>query len=438
VLAFTFIVSLLTGVCCALVPALQATKTDLRALLNEESGGATKGAHNIRMPNLLVVSQVGLALALLIGASLLIKSFLLLHEVNLGFKPDKVLSLRLDPPEVKYPGNPPKIEFFTRVLHGIESLPDVKAAGLVTSLPLGGGAMDVPFEIDGQPSSPTLEAPRADYTVISRNYFMAMGIPQIKGRAFTEMDNDRAPGAVIINEAMAKRYWPGKDPLGSNLFLTFEGNRVRREIVGIVEDVRRAALSDQPRPEMYVPYTQGPQAFTSLVVQASSGPLDIVSAVSAQIHAVDPDHPVSEVRTMSQVIAESEAERTFNMHLLNIFAWLALALALIGLYGVTAHSVTLRMPEIGIRMALGARRGEIFKLVLKQGLLLVSVGIGIGLGIALGVTGVMKSLLYQTGTRDPETFLISSLALMLTALPAICVPAFKASRLDPLDAIKKE
>jgi putative ABC transport system permease protein len=438
VLAFTFTISLLAGIFCALVPTLQVTKTDLAALLKGEQRGATKGVQVTRIRHLLVVSQVGLALALLIGASLLIKSLLLLNQVELGFKPDNVLSLLVDPPEFKYPGDPPKIEFFTRILHRIENLPDIKAAGIVTNLPLSGAAMSVSFEIDGRPVASSHEAPRADYTRVSRGFFAAMGIPLLKGRTFTEMDNDRSPGVVVINETMAKRHWADQDPLGKSLFLTRRGKRVRREIVGVAGDVRRASLSDMPRPEMYIPYTQEPQAFTFLVVQTSSNPLDVVSAVASQIQAVDPDHPISQVRSMPQVIAESEIRRTFIMLLLNIFAWLALVLALIGVYGVIAHSVTLRRPEIGIRMALGARRADIFTMVLKQGLLLTLIGILIGFGIALGLTRVMESLLYQIGTRDPETFLISSIALVLTALPAICIPAYKASRLDPVAALKKE
>jgi len=308
----------------------------------------------------------------------------------------------------------------------------------VTNLPLSGASMGVSFQVDGRPVTSGQAGPRADYTIISRNFFKAMGISLLKGRAFIEMDNDRSAGVAIINEAMAKLYWPDKNPLGEGVLLKFGGKQIRREIVGVVGDVRRASLSAMPRPEMYVPYTQGPQAFTFLVVQTSSDPLGIVSAVSAQIHAVDPDHPISEVRSMRQVIAESETERTFNLFLLNVFAWLGLILALIGVYGVIAHSVNLRIPEIGIRMALGAQRGDVFKMVLKQGLLLTSIGIVIGLGMAVSLTRMMKSLLYQVGARDPETFLISCITLALTALPAICIPAFKASKLDPLDALKKE
>jgi putative ABC transport system permease protein len=438
VLVFAFAASLLTGLLCAVIPTLQGTRVDQTNLLKEEHRGLTHSAQLIRMRHLLVISQIGLALALLIGAGLLIKSFILLYREELGFKPEGVLSLRIDPPEFKYRGNPPKIEFFSRVLQGIESLPEVKAAGLVTNLPMSGAAMSVSFQIDGQPVASDQESPRTDYTTTSQNFFKAMSIPLLKGRTFSEMDNERSPEVAIINEEMASRFWPGANPLGQGVFLTLGGRRSRREIIGVVGNVRRASLSVKPRPEMYVPYTQRPQAFTFLVVQTSVDPLSAVSAVSSKIHAVDPDHPVSEIRSMPQVIAESEAERTFNLLLLNIFAWLGLILALVGVYGVIAHSVTLRTSEIGIRVALGAQRSDIFKIVLKQGLLLTSIGTVIGLGIAFGLTQVMKSLLYQIGTRDPMVFLISSIVLALTALPAVSIPAFRASRLDPLDAIRKE
>lgn len=437
---FTFALgaSLLTGILSGIVPSLQASRTDINTVLKEESLSSIGGGRSRHLRNLFVVSQIGLALVLLIGAGLLIKSYVLLQRVSLGFKPDNVLTMQLALPDFKYPDPAQQVAFFNQLIQRIEAAPGVQSAGVVTSLPLSGAGTSTNFNIEGRPVPPPQDRPMADYTAISPDYLDAMSIAVLKGRSFTDQDTATSPGRVIINETMANRFWPNEEAVGKAITVSLGSAPTRLEIVGIVADVKNAKLSGETIPGMYVPYTQSPAGFMFLVARTTPDPLSMTSTLTHEVYAIDKDQPVARIKSMAQVISESESNRNFNTVLLTLFAGLALTLAVLGVYGVIAYSVNQRKREIGIRMALGAQQRDIVKLILKQGLVLVMVGIAIGLVAAFILAKFMSSLLYQISDRDLVTFTVASLALTVVALLAICIPAFKATGIDPIIALRQE
>ncbi len=438
VFAFTLGLSLLSGIVFGLLPALHATKPNLSESLKEGGRSATEGLGSNRLRSALVVSEIAIALTLLIGAGLIIKSFIRLQDVDPGFKPERILALDIALPGAKYREAPKMVAFYNQLLTRVAALPQVESSALVSALPLTGGESFLSFTIEGRPAPPPNQVVDAEYRVVSPNYFATMGIPLVRGNGFTERDDANVAQVLIINETMAKKYWPGEDPIGKRINLADPPTILWRTIVGIVRDGRHERLDAEPYPQMYAAYTQNPQGQMTLVTRASAEPLSLVPAIRGELMAVDKDQPLYNVRTMAQVMSDSIARQRFNMLLIAIFANIGLILAAVGIYGVISYSVTQRTHEIGIRMALGAQTIDVLKLVLGQGLLLALVGVGVGVLAALGLTRLMTSLLFGVSTTDPLTFLGISLLLTAVALLACYIPARRAMKVDPIIALRYE
>ena len=438
VLLFTFIVSLLTGVLTGLIPALQASRTNLSSALKEESRGGTFGTRSRLIRNLLTVSEVGFTLVLLIGAALLIRSFWLLQKVNLGFNPDQVLTMQMALPIYKYPESSQRAELLNQMLPRLAALPGVESAAVTTSIPLSGTDTQSSFEIAGRPPDSAQNKPLVNVVVASPDFFKTFQIPLVNGRGFVTQDTDKSPPVAIINQAMAQKFWSNENPLGARLTTTLEPGKVQREIVGIVGDVRSGSLSDEAQPTIYMPYAQNAFNLVFLTARTKPDPMSLAFPMRKEVLAVDPDQPVYDIKTMNRVLWDSSSKQNFNMLLLTIFAALALILATIGVYGVVASSSSQRTHEIGIRMALGAKRSDILKLFLRQGLVLVLAGIALGLTVAFGLTRFLESLLYEIKATDPATFMLVVLSLMIVFFLAILIPAWRAARLEPMVALREE
>ena len=437
VLGFVLIVSLTTGLVFGLVPALQATKSDLNESLKEGGRGGTAGARRNRARGLLVVSEIALSLVLLIGAGLMIRSFIRLEQVNPGFDARNVLTMRLTLPSAQYTDIRKRASLFQQVISRIQALPGVESAAAISRLPLTPGNSGRGLVIEGVQPDSSGNGPTADYRVISPDYFRTMGISLLKGRVFTERDNTQSSDSIVINRTMAERYWAGEDPLGKRVQVGINGNPTL-QIIGVVEDVKHLGLDSKARPEVYVPYEKDPWPFMTVVVRGSSDPKILAGAMRSEVWAVDGDLPIPDIKTIEQLLSDSVARRRFNMLLLAIFGGVALVLAAVGIYGVMSYSVTQRSHEIGIRMALGARQSDVLKLVVGQGMTLAFIGVGIGLVAAFALTRVMASLLYSVGATDPLTFAVISVLLTGVALGACFVPARRATKVDPMVALRYE
>lgn len=437
VLAFVLIVSLTTGLVFGLVPALQATKSDLNESLKEGGRGGSAGARRNRARGLLVVSEIALSLVLLIGAGLMIRSFIRLEQVNPGFNAHNVLTMRLTLPQAQYSDVRKRASFYQQVIERLQSVPGVESAAAISRLPLTPGNSGRGLTIEGFQNDAAGNGPNADYRVISPDYFKVMGIPLIKGRVFTDRDNTRASDAVVINRTMGERYFPGEDPLGKRMSIGSKDDPMM-QIIGVVDDVRHFGLDSQPRPEFYVPYEKDPWPFMTMIVRGGSDPKVLAGPMRSEVWAVDGDLPIPDIRTIDQLLSDSVARRRFNMLLLAIFGGVALVLAAVGIYGVMSYSVTQRSREIGIRMALGAKQSDVLKLVVGQGMTLALIGVGIGLAAAFALTRVMASLLFSVGATDPLTFAAISVLLTGVALGACFVPARRATKVDPMIALRYE
>jgi predicted permease len=439
VLLFTLGVSVLTGIIFGLAPAFQSSKVELQDTL-KEGGRSGKIAMRRSVRNALVVAEVSLAVVLLVGAGLLIRSFVELQRVSPGFRPDGVLAMQLTLPANKYAEPPSRDQFVRRMLDEVRALPGVKSAGVTTVLPMSGNQQSGSFTIEGRQVAANESSPHGDRWRASPDYFKAMNIPLVRGRYFTESDTADAPGVAIIDETMAKKYWPNEDPVGKRI--SFEGgqqNRRWREIVGIVGHVRSVALEGDSRVQYYVPYAQSTQSVVFLAVRAEEGdPTALAGAVRNVIRGIDADLPVYKVTTMERLVADSLAQRRFSVFLFGIFATLALVLAVVGLYGVMSYTVLQRTHEIGLRMALGAQARDILRMVIKQGLSLVAIGLVIGLLGAFALTRLMASLLYGVSAADPLTYAGIALLLAGVAFIASYIPAHHATRVDPMIALRYE
>jgi putative ABC transport system permease protein len=436
VFCFTLTISLVTGVVFGLAPALQASKSDLNESLKEGGRGGSAGARRNRVRGLLVVSEIAMSLVLLIGAGLMIKSFVRLEQVNPGFDPRNVLTMRLALPSTQYPDGHSRAAFFQQVVQRLRSLPAAQSVGAVSRLPLTSGNSSRSLTIEGRADDGTGNGPGADFRVISPDYFRSMGVPLSKGRDFTEHDNGNTAQVAIINETMARRYWASEDPVGKRLRV--EEGDPWMEIVGIVADVKHIGLDSQSRAELYVPYFKDAWPFMTIVVRSGSASAAVAGAMRSAVWAVDKDLPVPDIRTMEEQVSNSMARRRFNMVLLGIFGGVALVLAAVGIYGVMSYSVTQRTHEIGIRMALGAKHSDVLRLVVGQGMRLALIGVGIGLAAAFALTRVLASLLFAVGATDPATFVILSVLLTGVALGACLVPARRAMKVDPMVALRYE
>jgi putative ABC transport system permease protein len=441
VLAFTLLASFLTGIVFGVLPALQISNSDPNEFLKEGDRAGTAGPGRTRLRDVLVISEVALAFSLLLDAGLMIRSFARIQEVAPGFNPQNVLTMAIPLPPYRYAESAKRTAFFQQVLERVKQLPGAQYAGVTTDLPLTGGGTSTDFLIKGQPAPST--PPLTDYHSVSPDYFRAMQITLQKGRYFTERDTNDRPPVVIINETLARRFFPNRDPIGQ--WVGLSGPPDWREIVGVVGDVKDLALESGAEPAAYVPYLQNSPAYLSdtsysmaLVVRTENDPTVVASAVRHEILTVDKDQPVSSVMTMEQVVADSISFQRVNMWLLGIFAGLALAIATAGIYGVMAYSVTQRAHEIGIRMALGARRRDVLRLVLGQGLMLACVGISLGLIAALALARTMKSLLYSVQPTDPLTLAGVSLLFAAIAFIAAYFPARRATKVDPTVTLRYE
>jgi putative ABC transport system permease protein len=439
VLGFTVAIALLTSVIFGLTPALQASKINLGESLKEGSGALSTGQRSNHVRNLLVISEIALSLVLLIGAGLMIKSLARLLKVDPGFKPDNTVTMQIALPGSKYPSANQQIAFFQEVTHRIEALPGVQSVGLISSAPLSGGVYAGGFSIEGRVATSETDNLVADRRMISPEYFSVLGIPLLKGRGFTDRDDQAETGVVIVSESWARRFLRNEDPIDKRIKLGGrDSTRPWLSIVGIAGDVHDTALESEARPCVYIPYPQFPSSGMTLAVRAAFGPKLLVSGIRDEVWAVDKDQPVTDVKTMDQYLAASVSPRRFNALLLAIFAGVGLVLAAVGLYGVISYSVSQRTREIGIRMALGASHKSLLRLVVGQGVILALIGVAIGVIASFFLTKFIATLLFGVSATDPITFIVISVLLIGVSIVASLVPARRAMKVDPMVALRYE
>jgi predicted permease len=437
-LGFTLLVSFAAGIIIGIVPALQFTKSSLSETLKQGSGRTGGSPMKQHTRKALVVSEVALSLVLLIGAGLMIRSFWKLQNVDPGFDTSNALTMSVALTPIRYSEPHQQLAFLDRAMEQIRAVPGVVSVGTTTTIPLAGGGSTQPFSIEGRPTGTIAEQPMAQTRYISPDYFKAIGIPLRQGRFFSDQDRDNSVPVIIISEAMARRFWPGENPIGKRLTPSFHSKEGAREIVGVVGDVKARGLDSDASTMMYLPYKQAPRPFMSFVVRTSSNPESLVQPVSRAIYSIDKEQALTDVQTMDQVLMQSLSDRRFNMTLLLTFAGVALVLAAVGVYGVMNYTVTLRRRELGIRMALGAKASDVLRLVLRQGLTLTLIGVGAGLISAYALTRLMASLLYGVTATDYLTFASVSAVLIVVGLVASFVPARRATKVDPTIALRTE
>jgi putative ABC transport system permease protein len=435
VLGFTVAVSLATGVLFGLAPALQASRPNLNDALKGGGIHSTPGTGRQRFRNALTASEIALALVLLM------KSFLRLQHVDPGFDPHNIVTAQLSLPSAKYPEGLQVRAFVEQLLDRIDALPGVQAAGVVSHLPLSGDDAMILFTIEGRPPRvPGEDSAWAQVRSATPNYFQAMSIPLLRGRQLAPTDTKSTPNVALVNEELARRYWPGEDPIGKRF--TFneddEGQPIWREIVGVIRGVRHTGLEKEPGSQMYIPFGQGATSDMALAVRTASSPESTAAALRAEVLAVDKDQPVSNVATMTEVVSAAVAKQRFTTLLLAIFAGLAALLAGVGIYGVISFSVSQRTHEIGIRMAMGARGSDVLRLIVGESLVVALVGLVVGLAAAFALTRTMASLLFEVNPTDPLTFAGISLLLAAVAALASYLPARRAVRVDPMVVLRYE
>ncbi|HEV8204650.1 MAG TPA: ABC transporter permease [Pyrinomonadaceae bacterium] len=440
VLGFTLLVSVATGLIFGLAPALQSIRFNQAETLKEGGRDAATGGSGKRLRSLLVMAEVAISLVLLIGAGLLINSFLRLRNVDPGFRAENLLTMKIVLPEPKYEKKVQRSAFYTDVIQRVQSLPGVRSAAVTTNLPLYRQGNSISIGIEGRPAPPPGQEDIIVTRIISPGYFDTMSIPLLKGRPLTDQDTDDSPNVVVISEGMARRYWPGEEAIGKRIAV----GRVKSQedwiqIVGVVKDVRQFELTADPKPQMYLTHRQyGFFDAQDLVVKTDVDSASMASAVRKTVWEIDKDQPVSNIRAMETILADSIARQRFSMLLLAIFAAVALVLAAVGIYGVMSYSVAQRTHEIGIRMALGAQTTAVLKLAVGYGLKLVIAGIAIGLVAAFALTRVMATLLFGVTATDPTTFTLISLLLVAVAAIASYIPARRATRVNPIIALRYE
>ncbi|HJQ22475.1 MAG TPA: ABC transporter permease [Blastocatellia bacterium] len=442
VLLFTFGVSLVTGVLFGLFPALQAANPNLNETLKEGGRGMSESGRGGRARQLLVVAEVALALVPLVGAGLMVKSFIHLQEVNPGFDPDRVLAVEVYLPGTTYKEGEQATAFFQQLMTRVQNLPGVEAAGAIDTLPLAGGGNVIAFYVEGHMPQPTDKTPDAEYRFVTPEYFKTMNIPLLRGRYLSEQDGPKTPKAFVINDTLARLYFGDEDPIGKRMNLGDEKDPDWHTVVGIVQDTRHEGLNAEPYPQMYATITQESRRSMVLVARTAGDPAKMIPTIRDTVTEMDRTLALNNARTMSQVVSESIARPRFNMLLMTLFAVVALVLAGVGIYGVMAYSVTQRTHEIGVRMALGASSTDVLRMVVRQGLGLTLVGVGIGLAGAFVITKLIASLLtgllFQVGTHDPLTFVGIAVLLVLVALAACLIPARRATKVDPMIALRYE
>lgn len=438
VFLFTLALAVLSGVIFGLTPALQASRINLSLRLKEGGRSGAEGSVHNRARNIMMIAEVALSFVLLVGAGLLIKSFMRLREVNPGFNSASVLSVRLSIPGSKYPSGEPRAQILRQTVEHLKTLPGVQSVGAVLSLPLSGDTFNVgrSYIREGRPFTPE-ESANATYLAATPEYFQTLQIPIVSGRTFTDQDTQDAEKVIIVNQSMARKLWPGESPIGKQITV-WRDEKFPRKIVGVVGNTR-ASLDEEAESQMYVPHAQDSGwGSMSFVIRTNTDSLSLAGAVRNEVRSLDKAIAIYNVKTMDDVVALSAGPRRTPMLLLTAFAGVALLLAMIGIYGVTAYHVAQRTQEIGIRIALGAQRGDVMKLILRDGMLLALIGVGVGLAGAVVLTRVMTSLLFGVRPTDIATFAIVALSLLGTALLASYLPARRATKVDPLTALRYE
>ena len=447
VFAFSLGASLLSGVLLGLLPALQASRPNLGETMKASGRGSSGGAKGRRMRDVLMVSQVALAVTLSIGAGLMIRSLWTLQAIDRGLNTGNVLTMQIWPPEKKYAEPHEVANFYRRIVERLENLPGTTSSNAINFLHLSEVGIGWTFTIEGKPIPPPEGRPGALYYVVTPGYLQSMQIPLLRGRYLTAWDSAEAPAVAVIDEKLARRYWPGDEPIGKR----FRFDPLDSEspwhahlkhawitVVGVVGTIRGDGLWEEGSPVLYLPYQQSPSRMMHLVVRTARDPMGLASAVQHKVWEVDPDQPVSFVRTMEEVPAWAFSERRLMMQLLTAFAALATLLSATGIYGVISYTVSQRTQEVGVRMALGARPGQVTTMVVAQGLKLTSIGVALGIAGAMALTRVVSSQLYGVTATDPRTLGAVSLCLLLVALLACYGPARRASRVDPMTALRHE
>ncbi len=437
VLGFTAAITLLTAFIFGGVPALQTSRVDLNDTLKE--GGRGSAGIRTRARNLLVVTEIALSLILLVGAGLMIQSLLRLKSVNIGLDARNVLTATVILPRAKYSEDEQRATFFKQLVERVRSLPGVQAAAATATLPLSGGNWGRSLTVEGYPVLPVGQAPMIQHTVVTPGYFRTMGISLLAGRDFTDADAKGSPDVTIVDERLAREYWPNDTPIGKRVrFGPPEDNEPWHTVIGVVSAVRHQRVQEDTRKSVYLPHLKMPVTGMSLVARTSSDPKDLVAAIRREVAQLDPELPVSEIATMEEVVAESIWQPRLYATLFTVFAGGALILALIGIYGVMAFLVQTRTHEIGVRMALGATARDVFKLIVGRGMKLTAIGVVVGVGGAIALTRLMHSLLFNTSATDPVTFILISVLLSLAAFFACYIPARRAAKVDPLVALRYE
>ena len=440
VLLFTLGVSLVTGIVFGIAPALAVSNPNLNEMLKESGRSSTDGGRGRRLRNALAVSEIALSLVLLVGAGLLMKSFWRLQDVKPGFNPENLLAAELVLPSTKYAENGQVVNFYDQLLGQLAQQPGVEGATVTSTLPLSGGGEVLAFSVEGRTLASTDRNPDAEARTISPDYFRTLQIPLKSGRMFEERDNEKAPRAAIINETLARKYFPGEDPIGKRI--TFGDPQAADvqwlNVVGVVGDVHQQGLDEEPYAQVYRSYRQSPRRGLTVVVRTAGPPLAMLDVLRNQIRTLDRQQPIYNARTAGQVLDEAIARPRFNMLLITILAAVAMILATVGIYGVISYMVTQRTHEIGIRMALGARPFDVFRMVLRQGLLIALVGVGSGIVAAFALTRLLASLLYDVRPTDLVTFTSVSALLTFVVLLACYIPARRATKVDPMVALRYE
>jgi predicted permease len=442
VFLFTLLTVVLTAITFGAVPALHAARANPGATLNEVGRDAGGGVSGRYLRRLLVISEVALAVVLLVGAGLLVRSFQRLRQVDVGFKPDNLLTMRVVLPMPKYLKAEVRATFYDELLQRVNEVPGVESAGVITFLPLSFSGMKFNFSVEGQAAPGDMKLPFALFRVVSPDYFRTLRIPLQRGRFFDAHDASDSPPVIVVNRRLAEQYWPGEDPTGKRLKIgPVDSPNPWATVVGVVRDVRQSGLYGEQMFELYVPYAQDRRGFAAprdLIVRTRGDAASVAGAVRQAVWAVDKDQPVSDVRTMDQVFVATISRERFQALLIGLFAALALSLACAGLYGVISYAVAQRTHEIGIRMALGAQPVDVLSLVLRQGMALTLTGLVIGIAVGAVATRVLSDMLYGVTATDPVTFIGVPALLLLVAFFACYIPARRATRIDPLVALRYE
>ena len=433
-LLFTLAITLLTGLVFGLVPALQLIKDNSSQTLKDGGSEGNRGGTGRRIGNLLIAGEVALAMMLLVGSGLLLRTIWQLRNVNPGFDDRNALAITVQLSEKKYSDPKQVAQFSQKLVEQISTLPGVEATGVARILPIV-HELTVGYYVEGKPREPDNQLPQTNYSAVSADYFNAMRIPLIAGRAFNERDNQQSSRVAIVSAELVQRVFPGENPIGRRINVT-TGPENFREIVGVVGDVTQQGLVRGSSPHVYEPFSQAPNSFMTLIVRGSSDPTALVPAIRSKVIELDPELPLQRVTTLDKIISNSIRQQRFTSVVLSVFAAVALVLALAGLYGVISYSVAQRTRELGIRVALGAQVGDVLRLVLKQGMTYVLIGEVVGIAGAYALTGLMKGLLFGVTATDKTTFIAVAVSLFLVALVACYVPARRATKVDPLIALK--